>query len=374
MKNILLAVAGLTPQVITEMLYALCQNQLAINAIHVITTRHGRENIYAHLLAPKTGRYYALLDEYGINPASISFDHEHIHVISDENGIEIPDIRDATDNEILLKKCLELTFAITKDPDNAVFFSIAGGRKTMSACLTLAAQLYGRRQDRLYHVLVSPEFESNRDFFYPPKTPCPIRLTDEKGHTYYKDTRYAQIALINMPFISIRDHLSAEELKEPKDPATLMLSLIQDKPPRLTVNLITRKLIYKTLELDMMPAHLALYAFFVMQKKNCDKPMGPCGDCTDCFVDFQCLEKQRHLIADMYRKIGGSRPVDEMSTTGIIGLTLENFNSFKSKIKAELAARFGPYALKDLEIASIGARPDTRYGILMDKTMIEVVY
>ena len=37
-------------------------------------------------------------------------------------------------------------------------------------------------------------------------------------------------------------------------------------------------------------------------------------------------------------------------------------------------AGFGPYALKELEIASAGVRPNTRYGILMDKSKIEIVY
>ena len=36
MKNILLAVVGLTPQVITEALYALHQEGRAVNAIHII--------------------------------------------------------------------------------------------------------------------------------------------------------------------------------------------------------------------------------------------------------------------------------------------------------------------------------------------------
>ncbi|MBW1847780.1 MAG: hypothetical protein JRJ27_11675 [Deltaproteobacteria bacterium] len=35
---------------------------------------------------------------------------------------------------------------------------------------------------------------------------------------------------------------------------------------------------------------------------------------------------------------------------------------------------FGSYILKDLEIASVGMRPNTRYGILMDKSRIEIVY
>ena len=181
MKNILLAVTGLSPQVITETLFALHQSKKKVDAVHVITTRDGKEMIYATLLSGKKGRYYQYLDEYGINPSSIDFSHRNIHVISDEHGIEIPDIVSELDNERFLKKCLELSFSFTSSLDTAVFFSVAGGRKTMSACLSLAVQIYGRPQDRLYHVLVSPEFESSRDSYYPPKKSKPIELRDHQG-------------------------------------------------------------------------------------------------------------------------------------------------------------------------------------------------
>ncbi|MEW6667560.1 MAG: hypothetical protein AB1512_20325 [Thermodesulfobacteriota bacterium] len=53
---------------------------------------------------------------------------------------------------------------------------------------------------------------------------------------------------------------------------------------------------------------------------------------------------------------------------------LKNYNMDKTKIKRDLLGRFGPYALRDLEIASHGSRPNTRYGITLDKGKIEIVY
>ena len=140
-----------------------------------------RERIYSDLLGGGGGRYHEYISEYGIDPASIDFGHHNIHVITDEHGIELPDIASEYGNERLLEKCLKLSFRFTRDPDCALFFSVAGGRKTMSSCLTLAAQIYGRPQDRLYHLLISPEFESNRDFYYPPKQSKSIELRDVKG-------------------------------------------------------------------------------------------------------------------------------------------------------------------------------------------------
>jgi len=374
MKSILLAVTGLSPQVITETLYALHQSNRTVHTIHVITTRNGKEKIFAELLSGGSGPYYQYLEEYGIGAATIDFGHRNIHVITDDHGNEIPDVGNESDNEHLLKKCLELTFHFTKDPETAVFFSVAGGRKTMSSCLTLAAQMYGRSRDRLYHVLVSPEFESNRNFYYPPGTSKTIELRDQQGQPYFKETRYAKVNLIHIPFVSIREQLSPDMLKKPKDPGTLMLSLVKEEQSRLCVNLVSKKIIYKNIEFDLMPARLALYAFFAMQKKNCTKDADTCGECTDCFMDMQSIYDHQEQITGLYRKVSDTRPLDEMSDTGIINLSGENFMMYKGKIKSDLTHRFGSYALKDLEIASVGTKPNTRYGIMMDKSKIEIVY
>lgn len=375
MRNILLAVVGLSPQVITETLYALHQTHRAVHAIHVITTRDGKEQIFAQLLAGGRGHYYAYLDDYGIDKESIDFGPHTIHTITDEHGVEIPDIRDEVDNEHLLTKCLDLAFKFTSDPETAVFFSVAGGRKTMSSCLTLAAQLYGRSQDRLYHVLVTPEFESNRDFFYPPPKSRLIQLRDARGELLYKETKYANVNLIHIPFVSIRERLDQELLRSPQDSGTLMLGVVKEKPRRLVVDLVHGKLIYTGLELDMMPARLALYAFFAMLKKKCPRTdIATCRNCTECFLEIaQVLDRQEE-IGEMYSRLCTTRPLDEMSDTGIMQLTAENFMSYKGKIKRDLLQRFGPYALKELEIASHGRRPNTKYGILLDKDKLEILY
>jgi CRISPR-associated protein Csx14 len=374
MKNILLAVIGLTPQVITETLFAIHQQHRWINAIHVITTRQGKEAINAKLLAPKDGYYYRYCADYGIDTRSIAFGFDHVHVITGDNGIELDDIADEGDNENLLRKCLELTFKFTKDSNTSVFFSVAGGRKTMTSCLTLAAQLYGRRQDRIYHVLVSPEFESSRNFYYPPPQSVSIELKDAKGHRYFKETKYAEINLIPMPFISIRDRLTQDMLEEPKDPATLMLSLIREEPYRLTIDFPSQKITYKNLEIDMMPARLALYALFAMQKKDCEKEAASCRNCTDCYIDIQTIYRQQSRLTELYWRISGSREPLEMSDSGICSINAENFNSYKSKIKEDLRKGFGLYALPELEIKAVGKRPSTRYGIKIDKDRIRMTF
>jgi len=374
MKNILLAVVGLSPQVITETLFALHQQNRRVDAIHIITTRQGKEEINAHLLSPGDGKYYRYLREYNIDPESINFGFGNIHTIKDRNGMEIDDITGEEENESLLRKCLELTFRFTKDSNTAVFFSVAGGRKTMTSCLTLAAQLYGRPQDRVYHVLVSPEFESNRDFYYPPENSVPIELRDKNGEHYIKETRYAGINLVPVPFISIREQLSDDMLEEPKDPATLMLSLVREEPYHLTIDLPSAKITYKNLELDMMPARLALYTFFAMQKKDCKRDLNTCRNCTECFLDVSQIYDRQEQIAELYKKISGRKTPAGMSDSGILNLNAENFNSYKSKIRDDLKKGFGLYAVPELAIESVGNRPDTRYGIKIDRDRIRITF
>ncbi|PIV02684.1 MAG: TIGR02584 family CRISPR-associated protein [Syntrophobacterales bacterium CG_4_8_14_3_um_filter_58_8] len=400
MKNILLAVVGLSPQVVTETLYALHQQGRRVDAIHLITTREGKEAVLASILSPRDGYYRRYLAEYGIDPATIAFGFENVHTVMDDLGNEIGDIESEEENEWLLRRCLELTFRFTADPDTAVFFSIAGGRKTMSACLMLAAELYGRPQDRVYHVLVSPEFESSRDFFYPPQESVAVELWDRNNQSYRKETRYVRVNLVPIPFVSIRNQLAGDLLREPKDPATLMMNLVREEPVRLTIDLPAGKVIYRGRELDMMPARLALYTFFALRKKECQRLAGPsehepsrtfprperekigkntsdivsCRGCAECYLDFQGISDRQREITELYRKAAADRELTEMSDSGILGLTAENFNSYKGKIRKNLERGFGAQDAARLAIVSVGRRPDTRYGLGIDREKIRVVF
>ena len=373
MKRVLLAVCGLSPQVITETLYALHQEGCLVDAIRVITTREGKTLINAYLLSPHDGKYYTFLRDYNIDPGKIDFSPHHVISVTDENGREIDDIADQEDNELFLKSCMEETFKLTQDPDCAVYFSIAGGRKTMGACLAIAAQCYGRPQDRIYHVLVSPEFESNRNFFYPPPLSVAVTLKDKNGHPYQKETRYAKITLVPMPFFSIRDRLVSDRLKEPNSPSSLFASLISEKRPELVIDMPEHKLWWKGKALEMMPARLALLTYFALLKKECRNDQLSCRRCHDCYKNIYEILKQSREIGNLYRRLSNHRYVLEMQDKGIQDLTKEYFNSLRSKIRKDIERGLGVNAAYEIAIMGVGSRPDTRYGIRVDKTKIRVV-
>ncbi len=373
MKRILLAVSGMNPQVITETLFALHQTRRRVDAVHVLTTRRGKERIHASLLPPLDGQYHRYLREYGIDPESISFGFENVHAVTDTRGVEIDDISGEEDSERFLRLCMGMTFECTADPATAVFFSLAGGRKTMSACLMAAAQFYARPQDRVYHVLVTPEFESNRDFFYPPKVSVPLELHDAEGRPYVRESRFARITLVSLPFVSVRKRLTAPLLASPADPGTLLADLVREEQAMLTVDMNGARISYRSQEMDMTPARFALYAFFALQKKECQREPADCRSCSACFLSLEEIFTRRNRIAECYRKIASGREFTEMSDTGILDLNAENFHSYKAKIRKDLERGFGLYALSEIAIDAEGDRPDTRYGLRIGRERLRVV-
>jgi CRISPR-associated protein (TIGR02584 family) len=167
-RRVLLAVTGLTPQVVTETLYALAvwsEPKFIPTEVHLVTTLEGAERARLGLLHERTGWFHRLRGEYGL--PEIRFDMQTIHVLSDAAGTPLADIRVPADNERAADLITELVRRITDDPASALHVSIAGGRKTMGFYAGYALSLFGRPQDRLSHVLVSPPYESHPAFFYP---------------------------------------------------------------------------------------------------------------------------------------------------------------------------------------------------------------
>ncbi len=66
MKRVILALVGLSPQVVTEAVYALACEGREVDEIELITTRSGRDEIMKHLLASDQGKLYQLCEEYNL--------------------------------------------------------------------------------------------------------------------------------------------------------------------------------------------------------------------------------------------------------------------------------------------------------------------
>lgn len=373
MRRILIAACGLYPQVITETLYALLQAGKMPHSLHILTTRPGKEQCLALLFDKKFGKITQLLNDYKMPLDSLEFHSGMLHSPHRENGEELDDIVSEEDSALFLRLCMEQAFMLTQDKTNSVYFSIAGGRKTMGASLSLAAQCYARPQDRIFHVLVSPEFEQVRDFFYPPPEPVSLSLRAKDGSVYQKSTRHAHITLVPMPFVSIRDRLGGDLLREPEEPATLLASLVRELPQDLLIDMGEKKIVWQNRELDMPPAHIALLAFFAQYKKDFPCKKTTCQNCSACFIESTDVFSHQEDIVRLYQRVA-SISATTISDTGITNLNTENFNAYKSKINRSIEISLGKDAVRNCAITSLGVRPNTRYGIALEKARIKITF
>jgi len=197
-RNILVAVSGLNPQIITETLYGLMVTKnIPIREIYIITTRTGEEKLNNSLLNA-SGPFYQFCAEYKILPHEIRIKPI---LIKSEQGEVLDDIRTREDNEAMAETIMETMFKLTREDQTRVFASIAGGRKTMSAYMALAMQLFGRKQDRLTHVLIwPPELESDKNFYFPPGEPRDIHTSAGK----IIDWNEVRVDFAEIPFIRLR--------------------------------------------------------------------------------------------------------------------------------------------------------------------------
>lgn len=205
-RTILLCVAGLTPQIVTETLWALTQSpsrRERVDEIHVITTGLGSRIVAERLLDPRSGKFVQFLEDFSVPAGAIRFDESTVHVIPDGIGGILEDIRTVDDNVRAADFICERVRELTSDGGTRLHASAAGGRKTMGLYLMAAMQLFGRSGDTLSHVLVNEEFEMARDFFYPPPRPVVLEVRDSSGIVRSVSTDGAVISLAEISFIKL---------------------------------------------------------------------------------------------------------------------------------------------------------------------------
>lgn len=273
-KHILLATTGASPQVVTETLFAIHEQNLPWpEEIQIITTTFGKKKAEAGLFSE--AHLQRMCEEIGkpvFQPEQVK-----ILVVPDANGVEVEDARSLEDHEALANFITTKVRDLAADENNVIHASLAGGRKTMTFYLGYAMSLFGRSCDVLSHVLVSePSYENLASFWYPSKIQA--QLTDrEHKPVYRKDdsplmAADATVTLAEIPFIRHRHELPKVLANESKSDINFrrLVRLINlgDSPDQilLTVDLPNRKIIVSdkqdgTVLLDFEPNMLAL-AFY----------------------------------------------------------------------------------------------------------------
>ena len=372
-RHILVAVTGNTPQIVTETLYVLAVAQrppVPISAVYILTTARGAEIAWAKL-GGEQGAIAALQREYEI-PGEIVFRRENILVFKRRSldGRETPleDIRSSEDNETLASELLGFVQALTDDPNVVLHCSLGGGRRTMSAYMLLALMMYGREEDELTHVVVTEEFETNPDFYFPPKISRPMAVRLAGNRLDVVNTSEAKLELARIPFVRLRKALG-EDIGKVEQGLNDLITIAQrqlDRAPinQLVIDLRRRRAQFGTHTIALRGIQLALLAHYAdIKLTRCAEPQRPvCADCRSCYANpAQDDAAFRALYQSFY-----TGTLDQLKEGAEGKLDSQILMSYHSKINKALRAL-------SFKIESERQYGGTTYGLNLDKNLIRIL-
>jgi len=357
----LLCITGLTPQVVTETLYALAhegQEQLPTE-IHVISTAEGIEWARLMLFGEQPGWFDRLCRDYRLPP--IRFDTSSLHVLTDEKGCPLEDIRDADDNQAGADAITRWVRHFTRDVSSRLHVSLAGGRKTLGFFAGYALSLFGRPQDRLSHVLVDAPFESHPGFFYP--TPYPNVIFAPPPDQRPLDTQQAKVTLADLPFVRLREGLPERLLSgHATFSETVAAAQRVLQSPELVLDPARHAVVAGGAELLLPRADFALYLWFAKRRLHGLPPV----HWTDDGLAEDYLE--------IYQQLCGGEWADTERVAAALrgGMSKEWFEQRKSKTNRALLDALGAAVARPYLITAEGSRPRTRFGLVLERDAINI--
>lgn len=360
-RRILLALSGLNPQVVTETLYALLierKPSFTPTEIHLICTQAGAERAQLMLINEGHGKIRALLEEYGIE-SHIHFGPDTIHTFQNDQGTPLEDIRTPEHNADAITQVLKIVKKLTEDPECAIHASITGGRNTVSYYLGFAMSLYGRRQDRLSHVLVNPVFEGNHDFYYPPKNPEMLFSNQNE----LVNSSEAAITLSEIPFIRFRDSLGDDYL-EAENSIDQLVDYLQGKiDVVLQIDCIQQVIRMGKTEFKFAPSQFAFYCWIAEHAQRTE------GDTLVC---PNKVATDRYL--EIYGQLIGSNSDDFENAEELLqeAMDYQYFTTRVSRINRTIKNRLGHEQAQHYIIHKQKRSPYSYYGLALKPHQIQI--
>ncbi|TVR98280.1 MAG: TIGR02584 family CRISPR-associated protein [Rhodospirillales bacterium] len=362
-RRVLLAVTGLTPQVVTEAVYALAVQgapRFVPTEVAILTTAEGAERARLTLLSAEPGWFRRLCRDHGLS--GIVFDERSIQALGPAGEVALDDIRNADDNAVVADAVTEAVRSYTADPACALHVSMAGGRKTMGFFAGYALSLYGRPQDRLSHVLVEPAFEAHPEFYYPTLESRIIYTQDRQSRPL--DTRKAVVTLADIPFVRLR-HGLPEALLQGRATFTAAVAAVQQAlaPPELVIDTVARQAMAGGIPLPLTPVLFAWLVWFVRRRQEHAEDGGA--------VHWRDADAQGFLR--LYQEIADTDGAGISRVRAALrdGMSQEYFEEKNSRYNKLVRHALGPAAEAYL-IRPTGRRPHTRFGLNLPPEAIRI--
>ena len=368
-NEILILALGTTPQLVTEAIYALYKSHPTViyDEIFIITTSVGRNMLKKFLI--DENKLAAMSKDMGVK---FTVKNNSFIVPKYDNGVELDDIKTSSDNQIIANSIVSLIKEKTGTASNRIHAFLSGGRKTMSFYMGIAMELYSRPWDKTYHILVSEQFESNKDFYYKPVKNKQI-ISGENT----LNTDDAEIMLIDLPMIRLRNKIKMDisDFKTALEygQKEIDTSITQ---PSLKINLRNRQIfIDNYIAIELTPIQLMVYTTYLKFKlNNCKYPQREyCKDCSECFPSLLDLTTKPALeeMAKIYRIISPAK-VDILLQNYKDGIGMEVMRQSISKIKKIIHDTVKDETVASLCIISTANKNygNTRHGIKIEKRKI----
>ncbi|MGH8563141.1 MAG: CRISPR-associated ring nuclease Csm6 [Gammaproteobacteria bacterium] len=367
-RRILVAVTGLSPQVVTETLYALAvkpedRHPFLPTDVYLITTNTGGQHARLNLLSDEPGWFHRLRRDYAL--PEIAFSPDHILVVPGTDGEPLDDIRTPADNERTADFITDQIRVMTGQNTAALHVSIAGGRKTMGYYLGYALSLFGRPQDRLSHVLVSPPFESHPEFYYPTPSERVIHTLDRQQLAL--NCHNANVELADIPFVRLRDDLPKGLVDGKLRFSEVVAEAQKALPPiELVLDPAARKVMAGGESVGLKRADFAFYWWAAERRRQ-----GLPG------VHWSENGIERELLAHYAQLVGRhSGEYVKAEEAYAIGFTKENFDPRKAHINKALEQTLGHRRAQPYLLAPLERIPRTRYrrfGLTLPAEAIRIV-
>ncbi|HEC25168.1 MAG TPA: TIGR02584 family CRISPR-associated protein, partial [bacterium] len=357
--------------------------------IFIITTKIGKNILTEKLI--NSNVFKEMCTDIKDGPATLSLDKKCIVVPKYDDGEELTDIKTTLDNQIMANFITSFIKRKAVDSASRLHAFLSGGRKTMSFYMGLAMELYSRSWDKTYHILISPEFESNRDFYYKPDKNRKIKCGDK-----ILDTKNCEINLIELPLFKLRNKIKMNfsdfssaikygqreidtAIAHPNIVINLYDRTIKINPVESpdSINNMSNGLRDTGMNIKLSPMQLMIYATYLKIKLyNCKySDREYCIDCTECFPSLLDLSTKPALeeMAKIYKIINPSR-VDILLYNYKEGLSMDILRQSISKIKKEIYDSLNDETLSSFCAISASNKNygNTRHGVRIEKSKITI--
>lgn len=238
-KNIVLALCGYHPQIITEFLFCLVLRQnLELSSLRILTT----DECAVGLVDRLNSEFRQMELIYSVSLPILS----SADIIIIDSDISNPQCYHSTKNTIF-----ELIGNLSEGDDSVLHLLISGGFKTMSADAAVAMSIYGRLDDKMYHILCDKEFAESKKYF----------PTDH--------TEATMLNLIEMPFIRLRPKIGLNPKNDYSYDAIIKhtQNKIDIMPDVHSLEILEsmRRIKIGEKEIELAPVQFAVYLFFARQ-------------------------------------------------------------------------------------------------------------